>query len=859
MNVLNIYEMFEYLLHRLNNQFVSTINCILLNNQQLLVELFQMYTPYNNSRTLSPQLDIQYDASDEMKPTSVKVFETFIKFLCHMLHMCDLNVRIQLIQSLKSSMKLIFHSDMLLRMETEDSLMLNPEYQPSTTLQTSNPVKGVKLEEEDSAKGRTYLPIRSLVSRIKAISSGSKDQPGLLSRRASGATLPPLSSVRSIFDSDTERHEYLQASNENPESYQQTSRASDQEEGNNFSIVFANKTDFLKACILYREMCCVLGNTTMREAVLNSRVFEDYLSQIPEKSEEKRAIKPEENNFITVEEELLNEKQSHSGYWFLQSPSTMQRIITSAINYENDVRNSEYRLKGVLEYEFEDVKSGISQSTIRCIHVLDRDERIFVTGGRDNNLPCIKFWNLESESSHPNSTFYPYPNVSSKREITKVQFLDPTDGRIVVCNDTNFRSSFGNLHIFDCEMNKLLFTIHGGGPNQYWYFNHNTPSSQVQHPLLQHRYSTSAVIDVSKQGTSNYIIVHRNSVASIPININTNLISSTAAIPSGTLSSGSHIYTAAANLDPYPGQISSFDVMPQDSNLIATATSDCKIKFYDIRMNGMRECYEWRIFPPNYQFLKNSYPTLTSISACHTQDKLISIGLSTGVVCLMERRSGLVVDSFQAHEKEVNKIIPYKSCAGHIFTCSGAIDAKSDLLRMWNIQSSGSAKCERVFKFNPAYWQQLSQYHDGFQPQVTVKSFDVHSKTESDHVFAITNYSILQYRSSSLISSPFDSDYTENKVPQQQYTSGTIKRRNNSTTQNVPNMYMNVVYNQQQQQPAIDFSTITCAPVVNNTNSTTPVSTSTPSTSVKFTDVKYFPLHKLLLVTTSGGKVQVFS
>jgi hypothetical protein len=91
-----------------SNQFITTINCILLNNQQLLVELFQMYASYTNSRPLSSQFDIQYDASDEMKPTSVKVFETFIKFLCHMLHICDLNVLIQIVQSMKSSMKLIF-------------------------------------------------------------------------------------------------------------------------------------------------------------------------------------------------------------------------------------------------------------------------------------------------------------------------------------------------------------------------------------------------------------------------------------------------------------------------------------------------------------------------------------------------------------------------------------------------------------------------------------------------------------------------------------------------------------------------------------------------------------------------------
>jgi WD40 repeat protein len=380
----------------------------------------------------------------------------------------------------------------------------------------------------------------------------------------------------------------------------------------------------------------------------------------------------------------------------------------------------------------------------------------------------------------------------------------------------------------------------------------------VNHPLLQDCYSNSSVIRISKQGTSNYIPAHRNSVADIPINLNINLISSTTTIPSVILSSGSHIYTAAANLDPYPAQISSFDIIPQDNNLIATTTSDCKIKFYDIRMNSIRECYEWRIFSPNYQFLKNSYPTLTSISTSHTLDKLISIGLSIGTVCLMERRSGLVVDSFQAHEMELNKIKPYESCTGHIFRCSGAMDAKSDLLRMWNIQASGSAKCERVFKFHPAYWQQFPQYYHSFQPQAIVKSFDVHSKIENDYVFAITNYSVLQYRSSSLISSPFDSDYTENKVTQLQYTSCAIKRRNHSTTQNIPNMYMNIVYNPQQ-QPAIDFSTITSAQTMNNANNTTPVSASTPSTYMRFADVKYFPLHKLLLVTTSGGKVQVFT
>jgi hypothetical protein len=137
-------------------------------------------------------------------------------------------------------------------MDTEDSLIFNQEYSSSMmhtkeniTLQTCKPAKGTKLEEEGSTKGSNYRPIRSLVSRIKAISSGSKYQPGLLSRRASGSALSPLSSVPSTSDSDAERYERVQAPNENPEGYQQTSHTNDQEEANHFSMVFSNKSDFL--------------------------------------------------------------------------------------------------------------------------------------------------------------------------------------------------------------------------------------------------------------------------------------------------------------------------------------------------------------------------------------------------------------------------------------------------------------------------------------------------------------------------------------------------------------------------------------------------------------------------------------
>lgn len=126
-----------------------------------------------------------------------------------------------------------------------------------------------------------------------------------------------------------------------------------------------------------------------------------------------------------------------------------------------------------------------------------------------------------------------------------------------------------------------------------------------------------------------------------------------------------------------------------DSNLLMTATADGFIKFLDLRSN--EDAYEWKLGLQMYPTV--SRPSIKSLSY-HPGGDLVAVGLSSGFICTFEQQSGMILDMFQAHAKEVCDIIPYGQ--DQFFSWTKTKKEDKYALCLWNCSNTYS-KLSKTF------------------------------------------------------------------------------------------------------------------------------------------------------------------
>lgn len=126
-----------------------------------------------------------------------------------------------------------------------------------------------------------------------------------------------------------------------------------------------------------------------------------------------------------------------------------------------------------------------------------------------------------------------------------------------------------------------------------------------------------------------------------------------------------------------------------DPNLLMSATADGLIKFLDLRSN--EDAYEWKLGLQMYPTV--SRPTIKSLSY-HPSGDIVSVGLSSGFICTFEQQSGMILDMFQAHAKDVYNIIPYGQDQFFSWTKTRKEDKQS--LCLWNC-SNIQTKLSKAF------------------------------------------------------------------------------------------------------------------------------------------------------------------
>lgn len=833
-NIFNMIDLLENILERTPNQ-TSVVNTILQGNQVMINNI--MDAVY--SVTLSSETTVTLDFV-----VILGIFEKFCHFLCRMFHMCDLKVRIQIFQGCKSVFRKILSSPIYLEGYFSQQLAVAPSFvntskNPIVSSQSIVSMDSTVAEEEQTA------------AHINTPSSEASKKKGIRS------FFERFKRSESQVISDEQKAPELPSNNENALNVVEeeiispsSSRASENpipEKEEEIPCGFRNDNHFKIGCVLYRELCCVFGNSTMREAVLNSKMLEDNITKdrlnftIEQQQTENDAVGSSVDDISKSSQQLpnkiiyskgkktMNEKSS----WYVQNQLHSGRLFerhSSSSNFDRDM--TDVKFKGILEYEIFDTK--FNDLSLRCIDVSPSDERIILTGGgllRHHSNPVVKLWNLESSSLE--GTYLCYQNTGTNNKqlfrshVDKVKFI--SDNRFL-CKDSG-----GNIHLFDVETTKYLYTIGAGTPS----------------------------LNQELNGTMNFITFE-----TLTNNLNVLVASSYSSVPT--------------------------------------------VQFYDLRQPSKHCAFEWKLIANQSSHSINMMSSTSSavigehnircISKCHPRDNFLVVGLANGVVFLLEQHSGLILDSFRSHENgELTKILPYDGTKpGHFITCcrkavsfdtsgssgsstmmsgganSGSsslmsdelLDAtfKNDLLRVWDTRNSNSSKCTKAFQVSPmasnSSSQQLSLDNSSSGTSIEssssissapIVSFDFYSRPESDQLFAIQPDRILYCKAYSFVSS-------RPQLPPPQFkVAGSIDARAGIKQKKLPPKKKRDIPIDCENREVLHCESIAERTLSGNMVGMNGSDSSAFSSGGNYTDVKYLPLHKLLLIPTDNGRVKVFS
>jgi hypothetical protein len=80
------------------------------------------------------------------------------------------------------------------------------------------------------------------------------------------------------------------------------------------------KNNFKKVSILYKMLCCALGNTTMRSAIVESKRYEQYLQSIQDETDIFQNDFNSENYYVNIVDEKIKGKKYSP--WFINENST---------------------------------------------------------------------------------------------------------------------------------------------------------------------------------------------------------------------------------------------------------------------------------------------------------------------------------------------------------------------------------------------------------------------------------------------------------------------------------------------------------------------------------------------------------
>jgi hypothetical protein len=794
--VTDVFEMFEYLLHRLSLQtgHQTIVECIVSNNEPMFEELILSFH----------RMEVHH-------------FERLATFLCHLfLNMEDLELTIRSLRSIATSLSSLFCAKLSLDESTRSLNMIRGIVDTTGFIDPSTlPQISVDIQEKKSST------LRMLMERIRASVTNS---PSPHHQNHNFITTPHQHRSKSLDVSLVSKHTLLQTIEESIlETHDdsvivaQTSDMYNAESQTDTPLPVEEETiksreHFLKAAFMYRELCCVMGNSTMREALANSRSFEDYLStsqkspsssapasptiahekpplfraktlpEIPPLSFDHRVINVASISPLTpttpmsYAHKVLSDVDHRDTHLVDEPLHERPRSWLTKTKWDDD---DDSGFKGKLIHEFNEYDSSI----IRCLDRIENDERLFVTGGRDQaGQSCVKLWNMIDGRS--TRTILPHGSSSvSRRDIIKVRFLDRNRGRRIACSDAS------NVYVVDSETAKPIFTINSSGVGYYGILPQSTDF-----------------------------------------------------------------------LHPRGNEMVTFDCVQSDPNLLMVSSGDATVGWYDLRVNARDlPCYEWRLWMTendnhhhrqslrdnlaNVQanqssdessgpFLSNSNGiSIRSLSSLHPQDRHIAVGLSTGVVFLLEKRSGLILDSFQAHEKPISKMMHYPAQTGHLFT----IDTRSPSVRMWNTESA-PARSGKCFSFTN---QNISPESENTQElfsrdRGSIHSFDVHCAEDADQLFAVTTTGSLLYTKNTSFTANVDIKITARRDAKRgRRKMNSIMSRFKSFADGEMDIFSSEVISMDLVNACVDDD--------------------------KFTDVNYLPLHKLLLATTMQGKVKLFS
>jgi hypothetical protein len=150
--------------------------------------------------------------------------------------------------------------------------------------------------------------------------------------------------------------------------------------------------------MIYKMLCCVLGNSAMRNAISTSKIYEDELQNISHSINE-TSPKPEEFK-LDFEKDLDKNTLKFENCWIMSHSS-----------------KSKNNFKGVLETEF---VTNITDPTIKLFDI-SKDEKHFITGGKQN----LKLWEFDRGK--------PIYSINTMKDVTKATFWDKKCSKIVSC------------------------------------------------------------------------------------------------------------------------------------------------------------------------------------------------------------------------------------------------------------------------------------------------------------------------------------------------------------------------------------------------------------------------------------------
>ncbi|KAL9647151.1 hypothetical protein ABK040_004867 [Willaertia magna] len=861
-NYKNLVELIELIIDKSNSNQTTILNNIISNNQHLFNHILETFL-FNVK---------EFENMDNEK--LLKLFERFIQFICHILHLCDLKIRIQFFQFVKPTFKKILCSSIFLESHFNQQLEVLPKY----INVTKNPIVNSQISlnetsnlnnnessnnnilidnesENDNDKKKPGSKIRSFFGRFRSSSvtdgmSGEISVDDILSTTSTSTTTATTTNTTSNLNNNN------------------NNIVAEEDDTSTLNILeFKNNDHFKLGCILYRELCCIFGNSTMREAVINSKRLEDNISIVLSLNENDNSIcqsnNPTSQN-TSIASIVLKNKRSFSNEkysWYVQSNN---RLLLEGSNSGNNNSDSSKLFKGNFECEFSTKYNDLS---LRCIDVCPTDERIILTGGNIStkqlfSSPVIKLWNLEWGTT--TSTYFCYQNTGTtnktllKSQIDKVKFI--------TSNKFASKDTAGNIHLFDIETKKFLFTIGAGNVN-----------------------------NIELNGTMNF-----TTFETLSNNCNLLVASSFNSTNNPTL----QFY----DLRQSNAKHCSFEWKLFNNSL----HSPLNMMYHSSTNNNLTSSTSSNNINSNVSLMNNDY-NIKCISKSHSKDNYLIVGLMNGMIYLLEQHSGCIIDTFCSHEKgELMKILPYEgSKPGHFLTCckktitfdsnnpnsnallnspsspqlnnnymmdnvssmsgnttnnNSLLDIHSlsnDIIRVWDTRIS--SKSIKAFQI-PSHIMTSPLDNDNTMNISTapIVSFDIHSRPEWDQLFAIQPDRILYTKSNSFINTNNINDYysttiNNNKPRQFRTNSGgnnIISNNNNNNSTTTINIARK--FNQKRKKKYKDIpmdlekrEVLYLDSLTTNNNQIT--------TNDNFTDVRYLPLHKLLLITTDTGKLKVYS